>query len=123
MGVCLFLDDFIYLQIQLVNLSNLGMLIYQGNNKPFQGKFRNVSENFNEFIIFICFLHVFLFTDFVGDKSMQYNLGYSLMTVIGVFLTFHLTIILLVTLKFVKLIFVRYKRRIKHWYDNFNNFG
>ena len=37
-------------------------------------------EYFNELSILLCFDHLYLFTDFVKDPVMRYNIGYSLVS-------------------------------------------
>ena len=47
-------------------------------------------EIFGEILNLLLMYHVLLFTDFVGDVDMRYNIGYSFIIYIAIFICIHL---------------------------------
>ena len=57
---------------------------YIGYYKPFEEKYMNNLEIFNELCIVIVSYHLYLFTNYIGDPLLQYNIGWSIVgTTIG----------------------------------------
>ena len=57
------------------------MLAYLGLVKPFEVPIFNKLEMFNEFSIVIVNYHLYLFTNFLPDPIIQFNVGWSLLAV------------------------------------------
>ena len=54
------------------------MVVYIVWIKPFEETFMNNLEIFNEICILIVSLHLYLFTFFVPDPTIQYSVGWSI---------------------------------------------
>lgn len=50
--------------------------------EPFHERDNNYSECFNELTILGCCYHLFIFTDFVGEPTIQYKAGWSIITIV-----------------------------------------
>ena len=61
--------------------------------------FTNRMEIFGEILNLLLMYHVLLFTDFVGDVDMRYNIGYSFILYIAIFICIHLYFMLRGTYK------------------------
>jgi hypothetical protein len=48
--------------------------------RPFSSRIKNVIEIFNEFCILACSYSTIIFTDFLDDEVMQYNVGWVVIT-------------------------------------------
>ena len=57
---------------------------------PMEDTFTNRMEIFAEITNMMLMYHVFLFTDFVGDPTMRYAIGYSFIGFMGIFITVHM---------------------------------
>ena len=49
--------------------------------KPFESLLMNGIEIFNEVCLFLISLHTPLFTNFVEDPEIRYNIGYSIIAI------------------------------------------
>ena len=48
-------------------------VIYQGSQLPFKKKFDNQVYLFNDYIVFLCSIHLMAFTDAVGNIGDRYD--------------------------------------------------
>lgn len=97
-----------------MNLLNLVCLIYQGYSAPFNSRFKNRLELFNELTVVVCSLHMMTFTDWIPDYSTQYLMGWSMIIVIIINLIVNLFIIVVFSFKSLHTIAVKYYRLARH---------
>lgn len=69
--------EYYWLQIQCLILMTCFYMIYIGRVKPNLSSKAQKLELFNEFITLILTYQMCLFTDFVPDSMVQYNVGYG----------------------------------------------
>ena len=72
-----YLENYPAFQIILLNLMNLGILIYQGSQQPQDRRHRVWLENINEYLVITCSFHLMFYSDWVTDKTVQYCYGWS----------------------------------------------
>jgi hypothetical protein len=65
------------------------MVCFQAKYKPLTTPRKNYTELFNELIIYLCFIHLFLFTDFVPEELTQYNIGWFFDFLVCLYVFFH----------------------------------
>ena len=106
-----------YFQIISMNYLNLFMLIYHGNTRPFTSSFRSWVEITNEIFITIDTFHFMLFTDITEDVDVQFKVGWSLVVLIVGHIAFNMAIILKSKFNDLRLLYIKYSRRIKSWYE------
>lgn len=58
-------------------------MIYLNKVMPKESRQQNALEIINEFLNIVVITHFYLFTDFVQDLDVKYNLGWSLLFVIS----------------------------------------
>ena len=90
-----FFSDYPFAQTIFATLSSLTVIYVLGYILPFREPLARRMEYFNEISILFCFDHLYLFTDFVLDPVMRFNIGYSL---IG-FALFNFVVNIIVNLK------------------------
>ena len=73
--------------------------------KPFELPLLNHIEIFNECCIIVAGYHLFLFTDFVEDPEMQYNLGWSIIGVTIINILVNMSIMVWLSFRQLKLAF------------------
>lgn len=59
------------------------MLLYLVDVRPLNSPFLNKMELFNEVTLLACSYFLFAFTDFVGDATLRYSLGWGFISLIG----------------------------------------
>lgn len=97
---------------------NLAMIIYSGMVYPLTTRQDNKVESFNQLMLaFSCF-HVFLYTDFVPDSSMQYDLGWSLIMFFGIIVVVNFYFIVGMLINIVKLLCILAYRHINRYLEN-----
>ena len=101
-------------QVQLILLLHLFQSIYQGNNRPLETRLRNNTESLNELTTFLATLHLFFFTDWVDDLELQFLYGWSMVIIICISIMWNMAIVFFFTAKQIKLVVIKYYRRIKH---------
>ena len=69
--------------IMFILYLNTFVLIFVGNNKPIEGRFKNKLEIVNEVFVHLISMHIIFFTDWIGDPDMQYNMGWSMILLIS----------------------------------------
>ena len=70
----------------------------------------------NESLIFLCTVNLVVFTDFVLDKGMKYDIGgWSFITIVSLSILYNLFFIFRGVLNGWKLYIVKYYRLIKRW--------
>jgi hypothetical protein len=57
------------------------MILYQGLNNPLIGRWNNRIEFINEICISYSCFHIIFFTDWIKEKELQYQLGWSMLAV------------------------------------------
>ena len=63
-------------QVLLVDYLSLMLLAYYLSILPMNDKINNFIQIFNEFVVLTAIQLLFLFTDYVQDPEMRYDLGY-----------------------------------------------
>mgnify|MGYP001059611305 CR=1 FL=1 len=71
-------------QTVFMNLLNLCNLVYIGISEPFTTKQKVRTEYFNEACLGLFTYFLFLYTDFIPDEDVKYNLGWVQITIFGV---------------------------------------
>ena len=112
-----------YFQIIAMNYLNLFMLIYHGNTRPFLSSFRSWVEITNEIFITIDTFHFMLFTDITEDVDIQFTVGWSLVVLIVAHIAFNMAIILHSKFNDLKLLVIKYRRRLQSWLGKKNKKG
>jgi hypothetical protein len=92
---------------------NLFMLLHTGYLKPFNSRLQNRVVLLNEFGIAIISMHLTFFTEWVPDKVMQSNLGWSMIAFISIVTGVNLYLVLYFGCRGLYLLFLRYYRRMK----------
>jgi hypothetical protein len=100
----------VFFQVQMLMFLNLFILLYIGGVQPFDTKFKNQIEMFNEFCICILTIQMTLFTDFVGRKDAQFDAGWQMVGVMVVNMFCNLSIVLVIGAKGTRLLVVKYAR-------------
>ena len=101
------------LKVQVVMLSNLFIMIYQANFKPFIIRKQNRIELFNECCIIVITFHMLCFSDWVPHSEIQQKVGISMIS-LSVFKTvINFGNIILIGCWAIILIFIRYWRRLR----------
>ena len=83
-------------QVQVLMYINILTLLYVGGVKPFETRFKNRIEMFNELCICILTIQMCLFTDFVGSKAAQFDAGWQMvgMMAFNMFCNFFLVLVI-----------------------------
>lgn len=100
------------LQLVLILYMNMQWFIYIGLVKPKIGLLFNRIEFLNEVINQVICFHNLFFTDMVPDPVMQFNIGWSQLSVLCFFMIINLTIIFNHGAHNLKLIFIKYSNRL-----------
>lgn len=95
----IFFPTHIISQYMTLVMSGIFTIILIGFGKPFQSKWRNFFEAAEEYSIIFLMYHMFCFTDWLPDPELQHNIGYSLVTCIGLQLFVPLSIMFVMYLK------------------------
>lgn len=76
-----------FLQISSLSLQSILVVIYIMWVRPFESRFLNNLEIFNEICILIVSNHLYLFTQYMPNPELQYTCGWSitLITISNVF--------------------------------------
>jgi hypothetical protein len=103
---------FYYVEFSILNIAYLIRTI------PFEKSFDNKIEIFNESCILVIGLFLCLFTDFLADSNIQYNIGWIVILIVLLNITVNTFFILkqsIVTLKVTCIkLYNRFKRSKKH---------
>ena len=111
--ICLYLSHALWLQIQLTLLQNLLFIIHAGTSRPYASRAENRKELANELFIISMSTTLILFSDFARDSSFQYNVaGWMYILLLGLCLLFNLSFLFVYVIKLLKLIIIKYGRRI-----------
>ena len=94
-------------------------MIYQGHFKPLASKFDNRLYFFNDYIVFVCTIHLMFFTKTIDDILMQYYVfGWTFQATCAVLTAVNLPIILWQNLRSINVIYKRNQNmkadRLKH---------
>jgi hypothetical protein len=90
------------------------ILIYITSIQPFNGRFRNRIELFNDFGQILLTFHIMYFTDWVGSPDTQVMYGWVMIALSGVFICFNMSVILLTSFMKSRLICKRNYNYQKH---------
>ena len=71
------LQSYPFFQMALLFLQSLLMFTFLVLVKPFEVKYLNFLEIFNELGILVCSYHLIAYTDFQPDPNIGYNFGTS----------------------------------------------
>ena len=83
-------------------------MIYHGHFKPLASQFDNRLYIFNDYIVFVCAIHLMFFTKSIDDILMQYYVfGWSFQVTFGVLTAVNLPIILWQNLRSIHVIYKR----------------
>ena len=76
----------LWVQLAVQNFLSLGLCIYLQWYKPFESKFNNSMETFNEVTAIVLTYFLFCFTDYVPEAVTRYDLGhyYNVVTFINI---------------------------------------
>jgi len=67
-----------------------GMLFILLRLKPFYDSNLNLLHVINEFFLFLAVVHMYLFTNYVTEPTLKYNLSYSMVALVALFILFNL---------------------------------
>lgn len=81
--------------------------------KPFKESSMTRLEIFNEICILICAYHLLIFTPFVPDVKIQYDIGWSIIAVTALNVGVNMIIILVNAIKAFKQLFLKIKNKCK----------
>jgi hypothetical protein len=73
--------DYPFAQIQIIIFHCILLIVYNKLARPFENPTLNRLEIFNELCIIGAAYHLFVFTQFVDDPKLQYNVGWSMIGV------------------------------------------
>ena len=108
--VAIWLNHLPWLQNIVYYYLTTAILIYLGNYRPLCPRSRNYIEMANEVFIFLIMYHFAIFSDFVPEADTRYTMGYSCFVIIGLKISFNLSLLLTDTIQ--KMV-VKYKQRRK----------
>ena len=77
----------------------------------------NYMEVFNEICVLIATYHLFLFTDFVPDPELRYNIGWSIIGVTLVNIVVNMLVMFWSTINQLKLMFKKLAAYYRKWND------
>lgn len=80
-AMCIFLEQYVFLQIQIMIISSLLTLTYLFRVRPFEQPLQNRLEVFNELCVLVSSYHLFAYTDFVPETMTQFKVGWSMIGV------------------------------------------
>jgi len=112
------LSNYLVIQIALFVLVNLLYLVYLLNKKVIFEGYR--IEIFNEVCNLCCSIMLFIFTDFVEDNKLKYQIGFCF---IGIYILNFLVNLSIVLIEKIKAVYLRlkfiylklkYMRLVKH---------
>jgi hypothetical protein len=87
---------------------NLFMTIYVGKMRPFNGRFRNNLEIFNDFAMTNLTLMMMFFTEWVIYPPSQLLYGTAMIVATSTVISFNMSIVIGTSLKTLRLVYVRY---------------
>ena len=96
------------IQLILLLYLNIATTIYFGKIRPKIGKFFNRLEMFNEAMFQVVCFHQFLFTAFVPDFKLKFNIGWSQMLVIIFLILINLSLIIYFAFMKLRLYLIKY---------------
>ena len=96
------------------------MMIYVGHNKPYLLRSVNLKEMVNEWFIITSVSVSVMFTDFCHSLHTKfYVAGYSYIGLVVLVVLFNLCFILMGPLRWLRLRFIRYSRRLHRRYEHY----
>lgn len=93
-------------QILWILMINLACIIYFGGQRPLKKRVDNSIEMFNQLIVAFSTFHILLFTDFVQDASLQYEMGWSMVGTFSILIVVNLFYVFKVIANVIKLLSV-----------------
>ena len=93
--VVVFLTQSRISQIYIFLLTAFANVIYSSQIRPFNSKLLNMSELFNEVMVWLCSYPLFCFSQFVPDPEVEYDIGWILIALILALIVFNCTILLI----------------------------
>ena len=114
-GVASFLYSSPTAQVQLIVMHSVIVLMYIQLARPFETPVLNQIELFNEFTILVAACHMFAFTDYLGDPTMQYTVGWSMIAVTVLNIAANILVIIYFTAKQLRLTYKLLKVRFALW--------
>ena len=112
-GVAFFMYSSPSSQLQLIMFLNTAIMIYFGSFRPLDSALLNRIEMFNEQCISIVTFNMMLFTSWVDNPEARYMYGWTMNGVIIICLIVNLFMVLYFGFKKIKLVCIKYGRRIK----------
>lgn len=102
-------------QVLLVDYLSLMLLAYYLSILPMNDKINNFIQIFNEFVVLTAIQLLFLFTDYVQDPEMRYDLGYYYLYMVAGNVIINLIILITLILQMIHRSIRRYliRRRLK----------
>ena len=117
--ICFKMTSLSGIQLLLINLLNLCILVYTGQNYPLKGWLANRLEMFNELSVCFISFHMYFFTDWVLDdhaqvnRDLQYNYGIMMNCFVGYYIYVNLCIIIYYNIRGYCLIVLKYTRLLR----------
>ena len=99
----------IVFQIYLLDIASTLMLSYFIVILPMNGRINNMIQIFNELVVLICIQCLFLFTNYVPDPSLRYNMGNKVLYLVAYNVLVNLMVLILTLLQ-------KIYRGIRNWY-------
>ena len=106
------LDTIVY-QIMLLDIGSTLMLAYFVCVLPMEDKLNNMIQIFNELAVLICIWSMFLFTNYVGDPEVRYQMGQKVLYFVALNMIINLVVLLLVLMRKIYKAIYRWQVRRK----------
>ena len=111
--LCFTFVDLPGIQLVCLNFLNLSSLIYLGQNQPWDNRFKNRMEMFNEWTVFQCSMLMMTFSPYVAEIEMQSFMGWAMIGTIVINSLINVMVIVFIGGRGVYLIVVKYYRLAK----------
>lgn len=108
LSILCFLPNFGYGQIVAQLITTLVLMFFTAYVKPFESRMMNIQETVNEWCVILGGYHLLCFTEWIHDINRRFELGWSLVGVIGINVFFNFTVMLTMVIK-------KAFRKIKLW--------
>ena len=107
-----FLHDYSLFQVLIVISLSLISAGYIGRFRPLDRLFRNNIDVINEILVYVITMHMLLFTDFIDDEGLKFNIGWSMLISIFLLMIINLCIVAFFAFRSLFLVFLKIKNRV-----------
>mmetsp|Transcript_20624 Transcript_20624/g.19609 ORF Transcript_20624/g.19609 Transcript_20624/m.19609 type:complete len:279 (+) Transcript_20624:1-837(+) len=111
--MAIFGGEYPSLQVQSMLLTQILLSLYLGYFKPFELPFFNMIEMVNETSITLVTYHLFLFTDFLEDRNIQYFIGFSIIGITVLNVLFNTSLMFYQAIYTLRLVLKKCRYRMK----------